>query len=246
MNAVILDSVNRANILAHPSADDVCFLLSEIEWKAMVTIKVILLGSNNFFAFMKHIAAIITDNKTGRQFLLNYPFGSYDNQDPRAARSEKAMQLYRRLQGGYCARVVHLTSEGDYDEYIHRVASCNKPFSWLGDNCASTINDMLDYFFPSPQLSSLTLLVRLACSCSAYLSFLAPVDFIFSAVLMANQIKTPANIFQKAVMLAERYPAPMLNIPMINQSVNETQPDNSDLTLDEWVINTVYSPLGLI
>lgn len=216
----------------------------------MVTIKIILLGKNNFFPFLKHVAAIITDIDTERRYLLNFPFPSYDEKDKRATRTKHAMTLYQNCSNNICIDTVTLYSHQSYDQFL-KTHTADSPFSWLQNNCANTVDKMLDFFFPQPAINCHTLLHLL--SLDQFSAAMAlPGYLLFRPLAFAN-VKMPADILAKAWHLSFNHGFYSLSdVDKQLVSSQETLPSTDgqaegyDQTPDEWVMNKILHPVRLI
>jgi len=220
----------------------------------MVTIKVVLLGTRLFFPCFTHIAAVITDTETGRHFLVNRPFGSYGEADPRANRADKAMQLYQHAWPNLCVDTRTLYSERSYQEFLDHIAPTlrGRNFAWLENNCANAVNEMLDFFFPETAVSQTEMYLLLLTLPTWY--FPAGILMgILSCALEAANVKTPVSVFDKACVLARSHYAPLQNQGIDWFSGARTHNDEDTATyqvendkLDETLMKNFLRPLKMI
>lgn len=189
---------------------------------------------------------MITDVETGRVFLLNHPFGSYDHSDPRANHPDRAMQLYRHAKVNFCVDTITLFSRQNYDTFLRVFYhDFRYEFSWFSNNCATAVNRALDFFFPGAELPS----------SDSYLQWICLPYFLYVLVLDAAAIDTPANVYEKAAALAlhhgrehltadEAVLLDRLGSLMVSPSSDESVVGAQKL--DELAMLTVLRPLGMI
>ncbi len=211
----------------------------------MVMIKIILLGRHNLFPCFKHIAAVITDVETGRVFLLNHPFGSYDHSDPRASHPDRAMQLYQGARVNFCVDTLVLFSRQNYDAFLDAFnRDFRDEFSWFSNNCATSVNRALDYFFPGESLSSSYSYLQLIC-----------LPYFLLALALNAAVDTPPSVYEKAVALAlhhgqdsltavERAQLDRISAPPLSSSSSDGLA--RQIKLDEWTMLNILRPLSMI
>ncbi len=223
----------------------------------MVVIKIILLGSNNFFPCMKHVAAIVTDIETGRQFLVNHPFGSYGERDPRATHPDKAMRLYQQSWSNICVSTTTLCSDGSYQHFLDQFGHLEqRPFAWLSSNCANVINELLDFFFPDNSLTNLEIILQMQSLPSFIYALCFPVSLILSCTLSVADVITPAFVFEKASALDSWYGLQEMSVERQDLvariydrnrvRVVDSQANEYFDRLDESAMKFILRPLGMI
>lgn len=220
----------------------------------MVSIKVILLGRFTIFPFLKHIAAIVTDVDTGRHTMVNYPFPSYAEDDPRAGMPDKSMSFYSRAAANVCLDTVSLYSPLNYDDFLNKLG-CRflKPFSWTENNCAHMVNDTLQFFFPDQQPSYYEMCLHFARSVF-YSPFLCLYVTLMQYLTDKLHLMTPENIFNKAVYLSSLKGIQSLSAQEIDSlqhipDITRKSKITSDCYLDspdEKVFKRLLQPLKLI
>jgi len=213
----------------------------------MVTVKIIVLGYSNLFPCFKHIAAVITDVATGRVFLINHPFGSYDHSDGRARQPNRALQLYRGCMSNFCIGTVMLYSSASYDGFLQVFNNdFRRRFAWMSNNCANAVDKTLDYFFPATTFTSSYSYLRMIC---------LPISLLI-LVLYAYGVASPPVVFARAEGLAATHGFDSLNDedkallegenPIKSPAPVEDLMADSESTLDEMVMLKVLRPFGLI
>jgi hypothetical protein len=183
---------------------------------------------------------------------MNFPYGSYCEQDPRAHNPNKAMALYRKAYNNACISTVTLYSNTPYNDFLFEFRRRGDgDFSWLSNNCATVIENLLEFLFPDK-----TNHVRSYLLYSLNFIPFIPVT-LFSAftdtLLHGIGVSTPAMVFERAKCLEEKYGRKSLyrfqynalfQIPL--QIRNRPHRDQSENKLDESLMLNVYRRLKMI